>query len=360
MQDQDKILYFLRVVGPTIPSKVAKNINSEILIASAYLSDLSAQGKVKISHLKIGGSPLYYLPGQEEQLYHFAAGNLNPKDFQVLERLKLEKVLRENSIDLLSKVSLRSLQDFAVPLHVTVAGNRELFWKWHLLSDPETTAAIKSALFGEHPAPEQKPAVQDTEQDKQGRSPQSLTPVFEEHKEPETKSETKLETKPETKLEKPRPKIAEEPAPATTVLPFSQLSVPQPSVHHPHEKILVVKKKRPYQKNISASSQLIPLVEQYFRECGIVVQEQEIIRRNAEINFLLSVPSVVGALTYFCKTKKKARCDEGDLSSAYMEAQIKKLPLLFLYTQELNKKAQEMLATDAFRNAIVKKLVADD
>ena len=73
----------------------------------------------------------------------------------MLERLKLEKVLRENSIDLLSKVSLRSLQDFAVPLHVTVAGNRELFWKWHLLSDPETTAAIKSALFGEHPAPEQ-------------------------------------------------------------------------------------------------------------------------------------------------------------------------------------------------------------
>ena len=62
MQDQDKIIYFLRVVVLTIPSKVAKNINSEILIASAHLSDLSAQGKVKISHLKIGGSPLYYLP----------------------------------------------------------------------------------------------------------------------------------------------------------------------------------------------------------------------------------------------------------------------------------------------------------
>lgn len=354
MQDQDKILYFLRVVGPTIPSKVAKNINSEILIASAHLSDLSAQGKVKISHLKIGGSPLYYLPGQEEQLYHFAAGNLNPKDFLVLERLKQEKVLRENSIDLLSKVSLRSLQDFAVPLHVTVAGNRELFWKWHLLSDPETTAVIKSALFGEHPAPEQKSVVQDTEPDKQSGSQQSLTPIFEERREPETKPETKPEMK-------PKHKIVEEPAPATTALPVSQPSVPQPSVaHHPQEKIPAMKAKRSYKKNISAAGQLVPSVEQYFRECGIVVQEQEIIRRNGEINFLLSVPSVVGALTYFCKAKKKVRCDEGDLSSAYMEAQIKKLPLLFLYTHELNKKAQEMLATDAFRNAIVKKLVADD
>ena len=54
MQDQDKILQFLRTVGPTIPSKVAKNINTDILFASAHLSDLSAQGKVKISNLKIG------------------------------------------------------------------------------------------------------------------------------------------------------------------------------------------------------------------------------------------------------------------------------------------------------------------
>src|SRR3989344_2212439 len=122
MADQDKIIHFLRLIGPTLPSKVAKNINTEILIASAHLSDLAAQGKVKISRLKVGGSPLYYLPGQEEQLYHFAAGNLNHKDFQVLEQLRQKKVLRENSLDLLSKVALRSLHDFAVPLHVTVAG----------------------------------------------------------------------------------------------------------------------------------------------------------------------------------------------------------------------------------------------
>ena len=132
MRDQEKILYFLKVVGPTIPSKVAKNINTEILLASAHLSDLVAQGKVKISNLKIGGgSPLYYLAGQEEQLFHFAAGNLNPKDYQVLEILKQQKIMRENSLDLLSRVALRSLKDFAIPLHVTIGGDKELFWKKH-------------------------------------------------------------------------------------------------------------------------------------------------------------------------------------------------------------------------------------
>ena len=97
MDDQDKILHFLQMTGPTIPGKVAKHIHTEILFASAHLSDLSAQGKVKISHLKIGGSPLYYLSGQEEHLFGFAQNNLNPKDLKVLclpgpEALEIKEV----------------------------------------------------------------------------------------------------------------------------------------------------------------------------------------------------------------------------------------------------------------------------
>ena len=49
---------------------------------------------------------------------------MNPKDFVVLERLKNDKVLRENNLDLLSKVALRSLKDFATPLHVTVGDKK--------------------------------------------------------------------------------------------------------------------------------------------------------------------------------------------------------------------------------------------
>ncbi|HLC90905.1 MAG TPA: hypothetical protein VJI15_03990, partial [Candidatus Nanoarchaeia archaeon] len=78
MPDEDRILSFLKMTGPTLPTKVAKHIGTEIIIASAHLSDLASRGKVKISKLKVGGSPLYYLPGQEEQLYPFAAGNINP------------------------------------------------------------------------------------------------------------------------------------------------------------------------------------------------------------------------------------------------------------------------------------------
>ena len=148
-------------------------------------------------------------------------------------------MLRENSIDLLSKVALRSLQDFSIPLHVTVAGNRELFWKWHLLSDHETTAAIKSELFTGAPAQEQKSAVSAVPETKPAEPQQSLTSAFEEmHKDPETK---------------PEQKITEESAPE---LPVHRTTI--------QEKIPITKAKRSYKKMISATSLLIPLAEQYF------------------------------------------------------------------------------------------------
>ena len=157
MLDQDKILNFLKVNGPTYPSKVAKNIKTNILLASAHLSDLTRQGKVKISDLKIGASPLYFLTGQEDQLYQFAQGNINPKDYQALEMLHQKKVLRENNLEVLNKVALRGLKDFAVPLHVTIGNNKEVFWKWHLLSDEETNKIISAILFGEAKVREEKP-----------------------------------------------------------------------------------------------------------------------------------------------------------------------------------------------------------
>jgi len=88
----------------------------------------------------------------------------------------------------------------------------------------------------------------------------------------------------------------------------------------------------------------------------IALDQKETLRKNAELNFLIRIPSLVGETMYFCKAKNKQRCDEKDLAAAYMEAQVKKMPLLFLYTNELNKKAQEMLESGAFANVIVKKI----
>jgi hypothetical protein len=343
MTDQDKIITFLRSNGPSLPSKIAKFLNTEILFASAHLSDLKAQGKIKISNIKIGGSPLYYLQGQEHQLEKFAAGNINPKDLAVLQNLKEKKVLREAELDLLSKVALRSLQDFAIPLHVTINGKKELFWKWHLVPKPETNDFIDlmmGTVTPEIPAP--LPAAEKT-----------VMPIVE--KKPEIVPEPRLST----------PKSAF--APAQTTLPTAaekpkeERLVEKPIAEKQSEKSSLEKKssKRGRKKSSvegKAEDTFFAKVETHFGNLKIIVEQKEIIRKNAEINSIVKVPSAVGHMLYFCKAKQKAKCDEKDVSAAYMEAQIKKLPLLFLYTGELSKKAVEMLQTEAFQNAVVKRI----
>ena len=88
----------------------------------------------------------------------------------------------------------------------------------------------------------------------------------------------------------------------------------------------------------------------------IEIDQKEVIRKNAELNLIAKVPSVLGTVTHFCKIEKKRICDEKDLSAAYVEAQVKKLPLLFLYIGTISKKAQELLESKVFENVIVKKV----
>ncbi len=348
MTDQDKILSLLRMNGPSLPFKVAKALNTEILFASAHLADLTAQGKVKISNLKIGGSPLYYVPGQEHQLYNFASGNLNPKDYAVLNKLKEQKVLPERSLELLEKVALRSLKDFAIPLQVTVEGKAELFWKWHLLSEQETNEAIERVLgIGTVASPPL--AV-----------PAELQPVS-------AVITPAAPTRPVTSLTSP----SLIPIPSSLLTPSSAASPPSVTaassmIQEEKGGVRVLKNeekitrhpetKRKTAQRSQYEDDFFPSLERLFRKLSITIEQKETVRKAKELNFLLKVPSAVGPMSYFCKAKNKSRCDEKDLSAAYLEAQVKKLPLLFLHTGELSKKAQELLKSGVMENVMVRKV----
>ncbi len=370
MPDQDKILQFLAVNGPSLPTKVAKLIGTEIIIASAHLSDLSAQGKVKISYLKVGGSPLYYLAGQEDQLERFASSNINSQDLNVLNLLKEKKVLRESGLELLPKVALRHLKDFAFPLQVTFQGKAELFWKWHLLPEAEANQLIKSKLletkFREEPVPPvptpaSMPPLSTPPPTAISSSISSATEIDKSlaeqmYNQQQEKQKTLTEAKKEELVEKKQFSTTKEKPTEKLVEKVIERLVERVT-EKPVEKVIEKHhEKKAIRKYAKIHDEFMPLLEDFFKSKKIIIEQKEILRKNAEINFLLKVPSVVGNLTYFCKAKNKAKCDEKDLSSAYMESQIKKLPLLFLYTNEFTKKAQEMMDTGAFENTVVKKV----
>ncbi len=347
MTDQDKILSLLRMHGPSLPFKVAKALNTEILFASAHLADLTAQGKVKISNLKVGGSPLYYVPGQEHQLYNFASGNLNPKDCAVLNKLKEQKILREGGLELLEKVALRNLKDFAIPLQVTVEGKAELFWKWHLLLEQETNETIERVLGIGTAA-----------------SPPLAVPA-------ELKPESAVVAPAASSMFVPPPPTllhSAPPVPHSFTTPSSAVSPPPVAAASPmikDERVVETlgRQERPLKPaRISAKrpkpedDDFFPSLERLFRRLSITIEQKETVRKAKELNFLLKVPSAVGPMSYFCKAKNKSRCDEKDLSAAYLEAQVKKLPLLFLHTGELSKKALEMLKSGVMENVMVRKV----
>ncbi len=422
MHVQDQILEFLSVTGPTVPTKVAKTIQTDIIIASAHLSDLAAQGKVRISSLKVGGSPLYYLSGQEEKLYDFAPSNLNPKDLAVLERLKNEKVLREADLDLLSKVALRALKDFAVPLQVRTSERSELFWKWHLLPDEATNPLVRDILYPPLPVEHAEPLSVEQEYIKTDASIKADVPelsqtfpslevewsgeeagaldhlshselpvaelinhVSNKHMPDNQVTEVHPGENPEITFPKkgrPPKHVNLSPSSTTPLQPLLSSSNTAPVLpdhslpndtsqtllttkeHQVKVKALSVKKteskiesnKSKLDSNKKKADTFLPLVENFLRDLNITIQEQEVRRRNTEINLSIKVPTVVGKITYLCKAKKKARCDEKDISAAYLEAQAKKQPLLFLYSHELSRKAQEMIAAGSFENLIVKKV----
>ena len=302
MDLRQRILDLIKIKGPIIPSQISKEIGLDILMTSAHLSELSSNGKLRISSLKVGGTPLYYLQGQESLLQNFSQ-NLHEKEKKAFDMLKDKKILEDKELEPVVRVALRQIKDFAVPLHVTHQNSTELFWKWHLLSKDEASPLIKLLL------------------DKK------LTPEKEAEKEvlemvPSKEIKDKKIEKEETKKE---------------------------------VKKTIEEKPKEIKKLTAKTDSFQSEIKSYFSKNKIIIKNTEIIKKNSETDFILEVPSGIGTLEYYCKAKNKSRISESDLSSAYIQGQIKKLPVLFLTKGELTKKAKDMLNKE-FKNININKL----
>jgi len=136
------ILTYVKRNGPVLPVQISKQIDNNIIFAGAILSELVSNKKVKLSNSKIGGSPVYYVPGQENKL-----SMLYPylKDIhkKAYDFLKENKVVQDIAIEPWQRVALRELNDFANMLKTK---DGQIFWKWHLLSEEEAIPKIKEFM----------------------------------------------------------------------------------------------------------------------------------------------------------------------------------------------------------------------
>ena len=111
---KEKVISTLKIKGPSLPIHIAKEIEQPMLFASAFLSELISEKKIKMSHMRVGSSPVYYLREQIADLSKFSE-YLKSKEKEAFKMLKENRFLEDEILQPAIRVALREIKDFAIP-----------------------------------------------------------------------------------------------------------------------------------------------------------------------------------------------------------------------------------------------------
>ena len=284
MITRERVLSVLQMRGPLIPVHIKKALGEgDTFIIGAVLTELKEAGKIRISNTKRGGSPYYYIPAHAAKLAEHI-DDLGQKDARTARLLQEKKVLRDSTQDPLIRVSLRQIKDFAIPIEVTLPEGKEIFWKWYLLPGEQTEPLIKQALgiIEAEPLKEENTKAAAPEKQEEAEAKEAV----------QERSQATLPVQ-ETIKKEPEPQ-----APA---------SIPEPKKEElVEEKHPVPASKLLKEQDDTGDTFLKELLE-YFASKHIQVITKNILRKNSDIEFEISVPSAVGRMEYFCKAKAKRK-----------------------------------------------------
>ncbi len=292
-EKEAKVVEIIQRRGPILPIEVSKELGVETFLASAILSTLINKGYVKISHRKVGSSPLYYISGQEQRVRSMLYPELNELEKKALNRLKELKVAFRDDLYPQERVLLSDLKDFVDYLQIKHDDKEVYCWRHYSVSDEEFNNILKEKF--NVPNEESKPEVV------------KEVPAEEKQEIKEIKLEPKVET--ELKVEAPK-------------------ETPKPKTKKPRKAV--------------AKGELEKKAVEYFQEKGAKVLHEEIGR--SESNFIISFETPVGAQKFFVKVKNKKSVSEGDMSKLYVEANIKKLPAVLITPASPNKKIMDYIS----------------
>jgi hypothetical protein len=317
MIDREKVLQFVREKGPVLPRDVSKQFGADTFIMGAFLSSMVDEKQIKISNSKIGGSPVYYFSGQEEKL-SVLFQYLPAKEKEAYTLLKEMKLIKDSTAQPAIRVALRNIKDFAKPIEVNLGETKDIFWKWHTFPNADAERAIREFFLPK----------QDQKEQKTTQTPQKQEETTPEQKKQEAVPEAKKETE-----QKPAdPKKEEKKEPIKKQEQEQKKLLPEKTEQKEQST------KKPEIKDV-----FLERITKLFAEKNIEILETQIIKKNSEIEMTILISSPVGKLRYFCKARDKKKTNDKDLSSLFVQAQMKKMPALYITTGEIVKKAKEMI-----------------
>ena len=326
-RDKEKILSTIRIRGPSLPVQISKNTNMSPLFASAFLSELRGEEKLKISDMKVGSSPLYYAPGQENMLENFVQ-HLNQKERQAFNILKARKVLDDSNLEPVVRVALRYIKDFAIPIKVKYNNEEKLFWKYFVLEDGEFESIAKSILEGK-------------ERYQEGRKidlGEINKEIIEEKKEEVVKNEiidkyTDKDKLIEKAIEEGKNFVSDKKKREHKI---KKRDYKKETVEGKKEDISIKKDK-------VLESEFGRRVREYLFKKDIAVLEM-IIDKKKEVIAKIRTNHIFGEQIHYLIAKDKKNISDNDLAVALQNAQAEKMPAIVMSTGDLNKKGKEYIS----------------
>ena len=337
MVDQrEAVLNFITANGPVLPVQISKHVETNILFASAILAELVERKKLKITHFSIGGSPLYYLAGQEELMDKRLSSSLGGREKEAYNLIKERKVVREADLEPWQRVAIKSLKDFTLPLNVVVQGNTEVFWKHKIVSDDEAKLLIEEIInltYGKETSSEthlQQELIKELNIEK------TKTVEVQEILSQPIESKTKVENANSEILmkeiaEKLKHELLKE------MKPENEIKVKEFKVKEENKQEII---KKP---EIKPEGKFYDEICKFLQKNEIKIVIEEMIKKEKEFDFIVEIPSTVVNLRYFLKVKNKPSISDADVSMAFSEGKVKNLPILFLVNGKVSKKASELI-----------------
>ncbi|MBM3234151.1 hypothetical protein FJZ19_03580 [Candidatus Pacearchaeota archaeon] len=290
-----RIINLIKIRGPILPIHASKETNQSLLLTGAILSSLVSDKQIKISNLKVGGSPVYFLPGQENMLENFIKF-LNNKEREAFQLVKNKKILRDEELSSDLRVAIRNIKDFASSFSLN-SNPGVLYWKIYNLTDEEIEKELEK--FKEEKKPEVK--------------------IEEIKVKEETKPKVKIEVKPEIRVEE-----IQEKEKIRKIEPIFTETKPKRERAKPDKFLEEVKL---FLKNKDIE---ILNVEKYNKKEVLA----KIMLPSKKACFLLAI--------------NKKRVDEKDIAKAYKKSQQLGISYMILTKGETSKKIKESI--DAFKS----------
>jgi hypothetical protein len=127
---KEKIIQILANRGPMLPVYISKEINLESIFTSAFLSELVSEKRIRISNMRVGSSPIYFIEEKTPEIEKFGL-YLKSKEKEAFLLLKEKKFLDDEKLEPAIKVAIREIKDFAIPFE----NEGKLIWRYFTVQE---------------------------------------------------------------------------------------------------------------------------------------------------------------------------------------------------------------------------------